>query len=155
MKKIGNIILLLNSKVKKASAIQKKMFVYYARIMPLILYKDLSPAKTTPLVQSDLTLVFQIFFSNMPTKANENRLFGYLCMTTKTEKIYIFKKIIVNDGIELDLPDIGRKITQCVPDSHQTLKQVKLCNKCNTINTQSVINKCNKCNTINVISVIQ
>ena len=89
----------------------------------------------------------------MPTKANENRLFGYLCMTTKTEKIYIFKKIIVNDGIELDLPDIERKITQCVPDSHQTLKQ--LCNKCNTINTQSVINKCNRCNTINVISVIQ
>ena len=73
----------------------------------------------------------------MPTQASENRVFGYLCMTTKTEKMYIFKKIIVNDRIELDLPHIGRKITQYVLDSHQSLKQ--LCDKCNTINVISVI----------------
>ena len=73
----------------------------------------------------------------MLTKANENRVFGYLCRTAKTEK-KIFKKTIFNDRIELDLPHIGRKITQCFPDFHQPLKQ-----------------PCNKCNTINVISIIQ
>ena len=68
MKMIGNIILLLNSKVKEVSAIQKKMFVSYARMMSLILYKDLSPAKTSTLVKSDLILVFQIFFQICPRK---------------------------------------------------------------------------------------